>query len=196
MSDFIDSIEELNTGHARRVTAYSIVLARSMNLPVEEVRLIARSAFLHDVGILEISEEFLPKPVELTDKELRFLRTHCERGYERLRKIPFLSEVADVVYAHHEHYDGTGYPRGLHASEIPLGARIFAVADALDVITSDRPHRRGRSFNAARDMIQRCSGTQFDPQVVNVYLSLPTKLFEDLRQELRRNRSTRDPLGE
>lgn len=195
LSDFIDSKEAQSSGHTWRVTGYSIALARSMELPVREIRLLARAAFLHDVGISAVPDEILRKPGKLTDQEHQLLRTHCQRGYEILRKIPLFSEVADVVYAHHEHYDGTGYPRGLRASEIPLGARIFAVADALDAITSDRPYRIGSSLNVARDTIQRCSGTQFDPDVVGAFLILPTRLIEDLREELRRVKATGKTLS-
>src|SRR6185312_17207405 len=95
------------------------------------------------------------------------------RGYEIVRKIPFLRDAAEIVYAHQERFDGKGYPRGLSGEEIPLGARIFAVADALDAITSDRPYRKGASFEAACEEIARYSGQQFDPQVVEVFLTMP-----------------------
>jgi pterin-4a-carbinolamine dehydratase len=101
-----------------------------------------------------------------------------------LRKIPFLQDAAEIVYSHQEHFDGSGYPRGLKGREIPLGARIFAVADALDAITSDRPYRRANSFLAARREIQSCSGTQFDPAVIRVFLDMPDRLWEDLRAEI------------
>ena len=112
------------------------------------------------------------------------MREHCARGYQMLRKIPFLQEAAEIVYSHQEHYDGSGYPRQLRGDEIPLGARIFAVADTLDAITSDRPYRKAATFAAARHEIKRCGGTQFDPRVVEVYLSLPDQLWEDLRTEI------------
>ena len=112
------------------------------------------------------------------------MREHCARGYQMLRKIPFLHDAAEIVYSHQEHYDGSGYPRGLVGDQIPLGARIFAVADTLDAITSDRPYRQARSFDAAREEITRCSGTQFDPKVVRVYLEMPNRLWEDLRKEI------------
>ena len=111
-----------------------------------------------------------------------------------LRKIPFLQEAAEIVYSHQEHYDGSGYPRGLKGEEIPVGARIFAVADTLDAITSDRPYRRATSFAAARLEIKRCAGTQFDPKVVNVYLSLPDQLWEDLRSEITHQTKRFSPL--
>lgn len=105
------------------------------------------------------------------------MREHCQRGYEIVRKIPFLAEASEIVRAHQEKFDGTGYPRGLQGAEIPLGARIFAVADALDAITSDRPYRKGRSFAEARAEIERCAGSQFDPEIVAAFLALPSSLW-------------------
>ena len=112
------------------------------------------------------------------------MRDHCTRGYHMLRKIPFLSEAAEIVFTHHEHHDGSGYPAGCSGSEIPIGARIFAVADALDAITSDRPYRKARGFDAARKEVLRCSGTQFDPGVVEVFLKFPNDLWHELRAEI------------
>jgi HD-GYP domain-containing protein (c-di-GMP phosphodiesterase class II) len=99
-----------------------------------------------------------------------------------VRKIPFLREAADIVYSHQEHFDGGGYPRRLRGEEIPLGARIFAVADTLDAITSDRPYRRGSPFSAASNEIARCGGTQFDPRVVDAFISMPSEVWEELRE--------------
>ena len=112
------------------------------------------------------------------------MREHCERGYQMLRKIPYLREAAEIVYSHQEHFNGSGYPRGLRGDEIPLGARIFAVADALDAITSDRPYRSATSFATARKEIRKNMGTQFDPQVVDVFLQMPDRVWEDLRAEI------------
>src|ERR1019366_8250173 len=104
-----------------------------------------------------------------TLEEQQVMREHCSRGYHMLRKIPFLSEAAEIVFSHQEHYDGSGYPSGLSGGEIPVGSRIFAIADTLDAITSDRPYRKARSFDAAREEILNYSGTQFDPNVVEVF---------------------------
>jgi HD-GYP domain-containing protein (c-di-GMP phosphodiesterase class II) len=120
----------------------------------------------------------------LDTQEQAMMREHCARGYQMLRKIPFLHDAAEIVYSHQEHFDGSGYPRGLKGEQIPLGARIFAVADTLDAITSDRPYRQADTFEAARREIERCSGTQFDPRVVKVYLEMPNRLWEDLRAEI------------
>lgn len=112
------------------------------------------------------------------------MREHCARGYQILKKIPFLQDAAQIVYSHQERFDGNGYPRGLKSEEIVLGARIFSVADTLDAITSDRPYRKANSFEAARREIIRCSGTQFDPEVVRVFKDLPLDLWENLQAEI------------
>jgi HD-GYP domain-containing protein (c-di-GMP phosphodiesterase class II) len=112
------------------------------------------------------------------------MREHCSRGYQMLRKIPFLSEAAEIVFAHQEHFDGSGYPSHTSGNKIPVGARIFAVADTLDAITSDRPYRKARTFDEAREEILRCSGSQFDPGVVEVYLKIPNELWHELRSEI------------
>ena len=112
------------------------------------------------------------------------MREHCYHGYQIVKKIPFLNEAAEIVYSHQERYDGTGYPRGLKGDEIPLGARIFSVADTLDAITSDRPYRAAQSISAAREEIQRWSGRQFDPRVVEVFLEMPETIWTDLRREI------------
>jgi putative nucleotidyltransferase with HDIG domain len=155
-----------------------------MDVPAEQIRTMARGAFLHDIGKMAIPDAILLKPGKLDGQEQSLMREHCARGYQMLRKIPFLHDAAEIVYSHQEHFDGSGYPRGLVGNQIPLGARIFAVADTLDAITSDRPYRLARSFDSAREEIQRCSGTQFDPRVVRVYLEMPNRLWEDLRNEI------------
>ena len=103
-----------------------------------------------------------------------------------LRKIPFLTEVAEIVYAHQEKWDGTGYPRGLKGNEIPLCARLFSVADTLDAIMSDRPYRAAQTFTAAKEEIVRWSGRQFDPEVVKAFLTIPDTIWDDLRKEIGR----------
>jgi cyclic di-GMP phosphodiesterase len=101
-----------------------------------------------------------------------------------LKRIPFLADAAEIVYAHQERFDGTGYPRGLKGDEIPLGARIFSVADTLDAITQDRVYRKAQPFSAARDEIERWSGRQFDPQVVTTFLAMPENIWDELRNNI------------
>jgi putative nucleotidyltransferase with HDIG domain len=184
LGDALDLKDSETEGHSKRVTAYTIALARAMGIAPAEIKVIARGAFLHDVGKMAIPDEILRKPGKLTPEEQSIMREHCTRGYNMLRKIPFLAGAAEIVYCHQEHYDGSGYPRGIHAREIPIGARIFAVGDTLDAITSDRPYRQARSFDAAREEILRCSGSQFDPAVVEVFLKIPNELWQELRSEI------------
>jgi putative nucleotidyltransferase with HDIG domain len=184
LGDALDLKDSETEGHSKRVTAYTIALARAMGIPPAEIKIIARGAFLHDIGKMAIPDEILRKPGKLTAEEEEVMRDHCTRGYYILRKIPFLSEAAAIVYTHQEHYDGNGYPSRLRGNEIPIGARIFAVADAMDAITSDRPYRKARSFDVAREEVLRCSGTQFDPAVVEVFLKIPNELWHELRHEI------------
>lgn len=184
LGDALDLKDTETEGHSRRVTAYTIALARAMRLPAQEIRTIARGAFLHDVGKMAIPDAILLKPGRLTPEEQQTMREHCTRGYHMLRKIPYLRDAAEIVYSHQEHFDGSGYPRGLRGEQIPLGARIFAVADALDAITSDRPYRRASSFASARKEIQKCNGTQFDPRVIEYFLGMSESVWEDLRNEI------------
>ena len=186
LGDALDLKDTETEGHSKRVTAYTIALARAMELTPAEIRTIARGAFLHDVGKMAIPDAILLKPGKLNFDEQTVMRQHCARGYQMLRKIPFLSEAAEIVHSHQEHFDGSGYPRGLAGDEIPLGARIFAVADALDAITSDRPYRRAQPFSKARAEIKRCAGSQFDPKVIDVFMSMPDRLWQDLWRDRRR----------
>jgi putative nucleotidyltransferase with HDIG domain len=184
LGDALDLKDAETEGHSKRVTAFTIAIARAMNLPADKIRVIARGAFLHDVGKMAIPDAILRKPGKLTEEEVAIMREHCHRGYQMLRKIPFLQEAAEIVYAHQERWDGTGYPRGLKGEEIPLGARLFAVADTLDAIRSDRPYRPAQPFAAAREEIVAWSGRQFDPKVVEVFLKMPERIWEDLRREI------------
>ena len=184
LGDALDLKDSETEGHSKRVTAYTIALARAMGIQPAEIKVIARGAFLHDIGKMAIPDEILRKPGALNSDEQDVMREHCSLGYQILRKIPFLAEPAEIVFAHQEHFDGSGYPNGLRGTEIPIGARIFAIADTLDAITSDRPYRKARSFDAAREEILRCSGTQFDPAVVEVFLKTPNELWHELRSEI------------
>lgn len=169
-------------GHSKRVTAFTIAIARSMGLPKEEIGVIARGAFLHDIGRIAIPDATLRKRGELSPDELAVMRQHCVRGYQIVKRIPFLANAAEIVYSHHERFDGTCYPRGLKGAEIPLGSRIFAVADTLDAITSNPFYNTTQGITVARAEIKRLSGAQFDPEVVKIFLELPEKIWEDLRR--------------
>jgi len=153
-------------------------------LSKKQVSTIARGAFLHDIGKMAIPDAILRKPGPLSPDEVIIMREHCYRGYQILKNIPFLQEAAEIVYSHQEFYDGSGYPRQLRGEELPLGSRIFAVADTLDAMTSDRPYRRAQSIEAAQAEIKRCSGTQFDPEVVEKFLAMNKGIWEVLRKQI------------
>jgi len=184
LGDALDLKDRETEGHSRRVTAFTMAIARAMGLPPDQVAMIARGAFLHDIGKMAIPDKILNKPGKLDPNETTIMREHCFKGYQIVKKIPFLEDACDIIYSHQEHFDGTGYPRQLKGTEIPLGARIFSVADTLDAIISDRPYRAARSFSAARAEIARCAGTQFDPEVVAVFQKMPDDIFEELRRAI------------
>ncbi len=184
LGEALDYKDRETEGHSRRVTAYTIAIAKRMGIPQEEVAVIARGAFLHDIGKMAIPDNILNKPGKLTPEEIGIMREHCYLGYKLVRKIPVLREAAEIVYSHQEHYDGTGYPRALKGPEIPLGARIFSVADTFDAITQDRVYRKAQSMEAARKEIERCAGTQFDPEVVDVFLKMPDSIWHDLQRDI------------
>src|ERR1041385_1699454 len=184
LGDALDLKDAETEGHSKRVTAFTIAIARHMGLSADQIRVIARGAFLHDIGKMAIPDAILRKPGKLNPDELAIMREHCYRGFQLLKRIPFLGEASDIVYSHQEHFDGSGYPRGLKGEEIPLGARIFSVADTLDAITSDRPYRAAQTVQAAKIEIEKWSGRQFDPDVVKAFLSMPNNIWEDLRREI------------
>jgi cyclic di-GMP phosphodiesterase len=182
LGNALDLKDAETEGHSKRVTAFTIAIARAMGLTADQIRVIARGAFLHDIGKMAIPDAILRKPGALDPDEIAIMREHCYRGYQILKRIPFLTEAAEIVYSHQEKYDGTGYPRGLKGDQIPLGARIFSVADTLDAMTSNRPYRAAQPFPVARDEIQRWSGRQFDPNVVHTFLEMPEHIWDDLRK--------------
>jgi putative nucleotidyltransferase with HDIG domain len=184
LGDALDLKDAETEGHSKRVTAFTMAIARAMELPPESVRVISRGAFLHDVGKMAIPDAILRKPGRLTPEEQMLMRDHAFKGYQMLRKIPFLHEAAKIVYSHQERYDGSGYPRGLKGEQIPLGARIFAVADTFDAIISDRPYRAAQSITAARREIQKHAGRQFDPDVVETFMSISEDFWLTLRAEI------------
>jgi len=171
-------------GHCQRVTAFTISIAKAVPVPLPYLPVLARAAFLHDIGKMAIPDSILRKPGPLDNDEKTIMRTHCEIGYNMLTKIPFLRDAAEIVLAHQEFFDGTGYPRGLRGEQIPLGARIFSLADAMDAMISDRPYRKALPMSHAREEIRRCAGTQFDPKVVEVFLSIPEQHWVELRENL------------
>jgi HD-GYP domain-containing protein (c-di-GMP phosphodiesterase class II) len=150
---------------------------------------IERGALLHDIGKIGIPESILRKAGPLSEIEKEIVKEHPYLGYEIIEEFPFLNKASQVVLFHHESYDGRGYPYGLQGEEIPFEARIFAIADTLDAITSDRPYRKGQSFRVALDEIERHSGTQFDPSLVDAFLDVPEEKWQQIKLEMEQNRS-------
>jgi putative nucleotidyltransferase with HDIG domain len=184
LGNALDLKDAETEGHSKRVTAFTMAIARAMELPDDRRKVVGRGAFLHDIGKMAIPDAILRKPGRLTPEERAVMREHCALGYQMLRKIPFLHEPAEIVYSHQEHFDGSGYPRGLRGDQIHLGARIFSVADTFDAITSDRPYRAAQSMSSAFREIEKHSGNQFDPKVVQVFLSITADFWVQLRDQI------------
>ena len=179
----IDLRDGQTAGHSRRVALYSIKILLQMNCASEQLKTLVMGAWLHDIGKLATPDAILLKPGRLTEGERRIMQEHVQIGYDLVKRIPFLGDAAEIILTHHEHWDGGGYPRGLKGTDIPLNARIFAVADALDAMTSDRPYRLALTFNQARDEIKRMAGTQFDSMVVSMLLNIPDGTLEAICEE-------------
>ncbi len=167
----LDLRDEGTSGHSRRVADMTAGIAQNMGIVDGDLVQIEHGALLHDIGKLRIPDSILWKPSELTPEEWEVMRRHPEYGYDFVKKIGFLKGAADIILSHHEKYDGTGYPRGLRGNEISLGARIFALVDAVDAIVFDRPYHRGMAFATAREEILKRAGTHFDPGIVEPALT-------------------------
>lgn len=172
MSKFIDSVDRYTENHSRRVATFAVEMARALGLPEAEVENVRVGAYLHDIGKVDISADVLRKAAGLTPEEMSEMKRHVEVGERMVRSMGgILKHVIPMVAYHHERWDGTGY-KGLKGEEIPLGARIIAVADTYDAIVMDRAYRKGRTPAQAMKIIQEASGTQFDPMVVAIFMEL------------------------
>lgn len=178
----LDTRDVGTEAHSRRVHGYAMATAREHGMTEPALSDLAHGVLLHDIGKIGIPDAILLKPGALTPEEWTIMRCHPEIGKRLIEKIPFLQGAVPIVYCHHERWDGTGYPRGLKGEEIPLGARIFAVVDAFDAMTFDRPYSKATPFYAARAEIIRCAGTHFDPAVVQSFLRVPGEILEEIRQ--------------
>jgi len=168
--------------HSQLVARYTLLFAKALGIEDEKFLVhMERGALLHDIGKRGIPEHILGKPGPLTEGERDIVKEHPLIGYEMLEEFEFLKKAAQVVLFHHESYDGTGYPFGLENGEIPLEARIFALVDTLDVITSDRPYRKGKSFEEAYKEIEKARGIQFDPSLVDILLSIPKEKWASIK---------------
>lgn len=182
----LDTRSTETQGHSERVTAYTMLLADAMGVAEEDRYHIERGALLHDIGKIGIPDRILLKAGPLSPEEWEEMKRHPIIGYRMCSRIDFLQGAAKIVLHHHERWDGSGYPDGLAGEDIPLGARIFAIADALDAMITERPYRQAISFEEAAAEIARNRGTQFDPQVVDVFLSIPERRWRDIRERFRK----------
>ena len=179
----LDTRDVGTEAHSRRVHGYSLSTARQHGIPEIQLTDIAHGVLLHDIGKIGIPDAILLKPGPLTPEEWKIMRRHPEIGKRLIENIPFLKGAVPIVYHHHERWDGSGYPLGLKSEGIPLGARIFAVVDAFDAMTFDRPYSKAISFEAAKAEIRRCAGTHFDPSVVQSFLKVDEAMLAEIRRK-------------
>jgi response regulator RpfG family c-di-GMP phosphodiesterase len=178
----LDARDAETRGHSERVVAFSLRLGVQIGLSRDELVGLERGALLHDVGKIGVRDAILLKPASLTADEWQEMRLHTEFGRAILEQVPFLVTAIPVVAEHHERWDGKGYPRGLRAEEIDLKARVFAVADCIDAVTSDRPYRRANTFEAAGEELRQHAGTQFDPRIVEAFYQISFDEWRELRR--------------
>lgn len=169
-------------GHYERVVTFSLRLGHEVGLDKEQRRDLELGAMLHDIGKIGVPDAILRKPSRLSEREWEKMKQHPLHGYRIIRDIEFLEGASRVVLEHHERWDGKGYPKGLRGNEIDITARVFAVADSFDAMTSDRVYSRGRSFEEAYVELMRCSGSQFDPEVIDAFNAVPSSDWEILHQ--------------
>jgi putative nucleotidyltransferase with HDIG domain len=185
LSNAVEARDAYTGKHAERVTAYGMAIARKMGLPLANAPATEFGFLLHDIGKVAIPDAILYKPGALTAKERALMAQHPMIGAQIVRGIEFLIEAVEVVRSHHERWDGRGYPDGLAGEDIPLAARVFAAADVLDALTTDRPYRPASALSVARQMIVAEAGRQFDPSVVKAFSSIDDGTFERIGAEIR-----------
>lgn len=180
----LDAREHETCAHSFRVRAYTMHLARLAGYPPAALRPLENAALLHDIGKVAISDSILLKPAKLSDEEWIEMKKHPLIGEQILRRVSFLQPAAIIVRQHHERYDGKGYPDGLAGERISKGARIFAFADTFDAMTSDRFYRKAPGFGAAQQEIERCTGSQFDPLLAEVFMQVTEATWQELRAQV------------
>lgn len=171
-SHAMDLRDKETEGHSRRVAELTVKLAQALGLTAEEIMHLRRGALLHDMGKIGIPDSILHKPAKLTEGEWAIMRKHPQFVYDMLQSVEYMRPALDIPYCHHEKWDGTGYPRGLEGEQIPVAARLFAVIDVWDALTSDRPYRPAWSEEEALTYIREQSGKHFDPQVVDLFFKV------------------------
>ena len=174
-------LREHNTRlHSQRVREYTELIADRLDVDEKMKREIGFGALLHDVGKIAVPDQILLKPGKLTDQEWDEMRKHPEAGYRIVKRIGFLKDAAEIVYTHHEQFDGSGYPRGIKNESIPLGARIFMVADVYDALTSVRPYRSPMTYQEAAAEIRNLSGSHFDPVIVDIFMAIAPEQLQEI----------------
>jgi len=176
----LDARDKETEGHSRRVVEYTRLVAVRLGIEGEALKLLCHGALLHDIGKIGVPDAILHKPGPLTEEEWQVMRRHPEIGALMVEEVEYLTEARRIILHHHERWDGRGYPIGLRGTQISLGARAFAIADTVDAITQDRPYRRGRSFDEAREELLKHRGTQFDPDAVDAFLELPQAALSEI----------------
>jgi len=180
----LDFRDNETQGHSSRVVEYAMLVAETIGIVEPDLSEIRRGALLHDVGKIGVPDAILKKPGKLDADEWVEMKRHPEMGFRMLQNVSFLQSALPIVLSHQERWDGSGYPRGLRGEAIPLGARIFAVVDTFDAMTSDRPYRKALSIDAAREEVARFAGIQFDPAVAQAFLSIEPQAWKEIRERV------------
>lgn len=184
LSTALDYRDNVTEGHSQRVVKYSIEIGKALGLKDYDLEVLARGTLLHDIGKIGVPDSILRKPAILTSEEWGEMRKHVEYGYRMLKGIPFLKDASSIVLHHQERYDGAGYPQGLKRDEIVIGARIFAIVDTYDSMTTDRPYRKALTDKDAREEILRCRNSQFDPVVVDTFFKIPEQKWSTIKEDV------------
>ena len=197
LSGVIDAYDMYTYGHSHQVATYAKAIAEKMGLPLSEQTILVKAALVHDIGKVGITDNIIGKEGKLTDQEYQIIKRHPIIGAEIIGHMKGLKDLVPIIRGHHEHWNGKGYPDGLIEEEIPLGARILTVADTLDVIVSDRPYRSTCTFREAREEMERCSGTQFDPAVIAALLAVAAEngpaFFKNSASSVDQHMQLKDP---
>ncbi|HXI03435.1 MAG TPA: HD domain-containing phosphohydrolase [Candidatus Saccharimonadales bacterium] len=195
LMEALDARDSETQGHSRRVAEYTAAVARRMGIDEPELTQFRWGALLHDVGKIGIPDAILRKPGPLTADEWTIMRQHPEMGRKILSSVRFLDGALPIVASHQERFDGTGYPRGLKGEEIPLGARIFTVVDCVDAMLMNRPYRLATTYDKVRAELMQHSGTQFDPRVVDVFLTIPPEEWQTINERVAGDLALRGLVG-
>ncbi len=184
----LDTRDSETQGHSLRVVHYSLKIARLLGINEQnELKNLEFGSLLHDIGKIGIPDNILRKPGKLDEEEWRIMKIHPVLGFNIIKPVKFLKNASKLILYHHEQFDGSGYPEGLKGNQIPLGARIFTLADTIDAMTSDRPYRKALTFEATAKEIERCNGKQFDPEIVEAFFKLSVEQWQKEKDDFDRN---------